>query len=816
MKAAVTPTSSNSLVRHRLHIRGTVQGVGFRPFIFRLAHAHRLTGKVWNDPHGVTIECQGTPARLHQFATALHADLPPLARIDTCDRQELPPLDAETEFLIVSSSHFHPAGQTPADAAITIDSAVCPDCLREMRDPADRRHAHPLINCTNCGPRFSIIREVPYDRPHTTMAAFPLCTHCAAEYKNPRDRRFHAQPVCCPRCGPRLQLLKPLLPGTIDPEPFPGNPIRRAAQLLYQGNILAIKGIGGFHLAVRADSDGAVARLRSLKQRDAKPFALLVRDVAAARALITLSPAGEQALTAPEAPILLGRRLPTARVADAVAPGTHLLGVMLPYTPIHHLLLDALRPLCADSLPALVMTSGNLSSEPLVIDNHEALARLSPLCDALLLHDRPIERPVDDSVLLDVASSAPLASLAAPAITFIRRSRGFVPIATPLPEPLASAPHPTGLCLGGELKNTIAILRQRDIIVSQHLGDLGHPRALEHFHKAIADLVRLFDVRVDFIAHDLHPGYLSTRAAHDLAARHNARLIPIQHHHAHAAAVFFEHALSGPALALICDGTGFGPDNTIWGGELLRIENGHFRRLGRLKPMRLPGGDAAARDPRRSALSLLHAVFGDDFIHHPAAQILFPDPAERQFLASMISRGINSPWTSSTGRLFDAVAALLGISTRNDHEAQAAMALEAAAHNAATASLRAPNPTPPLNVTRNESLGLWELDPAPLVTSLLQRRDAGVQVAQLAADFHDSLARGFIALAVQARAVEAVDLLLFSGGVFCNAQLTQNLAQTTAHTPFRAFFHKSYPPTDGGVAFGQAAAIAARLLTGSI
>jgi hydrogenase maturation protein HypF len=794
------PASTHILVRRRFDIRGTVQGVGFRPFVFRLAHSHGLTGRVWNDSHGVTIECQGNPAALAAFAAALQTELPPLAHIDTCTHSELPLSLAESEFRIVASAGT--SGDSP-DAAVTVDSAVCPDCLCEMRDPADRRHGHALINCTNCGPRFSIIREVPYDRQHTTMALFPMCPSCAAEYKNPLDRRFHAQPVCCPDCGPQLKLLRPTKSGY---KPAKGDPIATAARSLLDGKILAIKGLGGFHLAVRADDEVAVARLRSFKKRDAKPFALMARDLAAARELVNLSPVARQALASPAAPIVLAPRVAGAAVAKGVAPGTHLLGVMLPYTPIHHLLLDKLDVLAQGAIPPLVMTSGNVSSEPLAIENDDALVRLGPLCDAFLLHDRPIERPVDDSVLLDLASLGAQNVPFVPGIVPIRRSRGYVPQAWRLPEP---APG-TGICVGGELKNTVAVVREREVIVSQHLGDLTHPLAFEHFQRAFRDLSRLFDVEIGFIAHDLHPGYMSTQAARALASTTGARLIAVQHHHAHAAAVMAEHGIRGPALAIVCDGTGYGPDGTIWGGEVLLVNRGTYRRIGRLKPMRLPGGDSAAKDPRRSALALLHAVYGGDVAALAAARQLFPDNTERQFLAHMVAKGLSSPWTSSTGRLFDAVAALLGVCSDNSHEAQAAMALEAAA---AGAGGGAQSEAAAMQVAWNAEVELWELDPAPLVKSLLRSQQRGEAVGTLAAAFHRELARGFIAMARQGREAEKIDSVVYSGGVFCNARMIREVAQQAVAAAFRPFFHEAYPATDGGVAFGQAAVAREILLT---
>ena len=663
--------SHDALFRWQWHIRGQVQGVGFRPFCYRIAMKSHVTGRVMNDASGVFLEIQGDAGALERFAEAYVREMPPLAKVASCQKRAMPVVGGEEGFVIEQSSEV---GEEPVAAAVTIDSAVCPDCLREMGEKGNRRYGHALINCTNCGPRYSIIRNVPYDRPNTTMRNFEMCPACRKEYEDAGDRRFHAQPTCCPECGPKVELVR-MAGGVVSRKRAEGGAaIKGAAKMLWEGKIVAIKGIGGFHLAVRADSEEAVGRLRTLKKRDAKPFALMCRDMEMVRQLVRMSAAGEAELCSVGAPIVLSPRKEGVAVASAVAAGTDLLGVMLPYTPMQHLLWGELGRLAGKEggkeagggLPALVMTSGNRSNEPLVIDNEEASKRLGGLCDGILWHDRPIERCVDDSVVLDRGEGREVLPL--------RRSRGYVPTAFAV-----SGEHKTGICVGGELKNTMAVVRRHDVILSQHLGDLSHALAFEHFQKAVRDLIKLFDVRVEFVAHDLHPSYMSTMAAHELARRFGAKLIPVQHHVAHAAAVMAEHHLEGRVLAVVCDGTGYGTDGTIWGGELLELNGAKWRRLGRLRPMRLPGGDAAALDPRRSGLALLHATYGEEFEGLPAAAELFPDEMERRMLGRMIRTGLNSPWTSSTGRLFDGVAALLGICRTNEHEAQAAMALEAAA-----------------------------------------------------------------------------------------------------------------------------------------
>jgi len=845
------------LQRWRWTIRGQVQGVGFRPFVFRVAHQAGVTGFIFNDPAGVLLEVQGATAALEIFAWGFKEQMPPLARVDHLAQEIIAPIAGEQAFAIVGSQA---AGAV--ETSVTIDAAVCGDCLREMRDPADRRFGHGLINCTNCGPRLSIIRAVPYDRANTTMAGFAMCPDCRAEYENPADRRFHAQPVCCPQCGPQIQLVKvvhdPAIENPLRPLTIAGDSFQHVAELLMAGKIVAIKGLGGFHLAVRADDTAAVARLRRLKQRDSKPFAIMCRDRAMADQLVTLSDLARRELAAPRAPIMLAPRRATALVAPGVAPGNHRLGVMLPYTPMQHLLWDRLGDLCAGSPPPLVLTSGNISDEPLVIDNDDAVRRLGGLCDAILWHDRPIERCVDDTVLLDRGpGQSPLA---------LRRSRGYVP------EPLAIPPHlalrggdvarcgnralperqespdgkgttnqhsnaarslpdgrgsempqniatpqgsksaRTGICLGGELKNTIAIVTAHEIILSQHLGDLSNALAYQYFQKAIDDLIRLYDLRIDFVAHDLHPQYMSTTAAAALARRHNARLLGVQHHHAHAAAVLAENQITAPALAIVCDGTRYGTDGTIWGGELLRIHGAHYQRLGRLRPIRLPGGDAAARDTRRCGLSLLHLAYGADFAALPATARLVPDPTERQIFATMITRGVNSPWTSSTGRLFDGIAALLGLCLHNDHEAQAAMELESAAAVAGANSRAAMEggttkpaaPAQPLfEIIHNPTANLWEINLAPLVRHIVDSAPKNLPVNDGALLFHRQLAAAFIALANRA-ADGQTSLIGCSGGSLCNQIFAMELEKQARESGFSTFFHKAYPAMDAGLALGQA------------
>jgi len=634
--AQATQAIASPPERWHLRVTGQVQGVGFRPFVHRVATRLHLAGTVANDGIGVDIHIQGSADRLAQFVSRLSEDLPSLAQIDTLDIITEPPLTGDAIFTIAPS-----ASATLPTTAVTADAALCSDCLMELLDAYDRRHRYALINCTNCGPRYSIVRDVPYDRANTTMADFEMCDACATEYAAASDRRFHAQPTACPDCGPQLRLLDG------DGDVLPGDAIVVAVQLLLAGQILAIKGIGGYHLVVRATDDAAVRRLRRHKHRDAKPLALLVRDLEAARALVELNPADASLMQSAACPIVIAPRQVSADLSPAIAAGTHRLGVMLPYTPIQHLLLQE----GGDALGPLVCTSANRSDEPLAIANDEVARRLSDVYDAVLEHNRPIERCVDDSVFISMGDAAPLP---------IRRARGYVP--RELPMPVAS---PDGLAVGGELKNTVTAVRDGRAIVGQHIGDLKHPLTYQHFDRAIDDMVRLFHVRPQWIACDLHPQYMSRSYTDRLSMRWHALVVEVQHHHAHAASLLVEHRRTDPILAVVCDGVGYGSDGTAWGGELLLADLLTFVRLTHLRPIRLAGGDAAAKDTRRCALGLLHQAYGEGFADLPITQRLIPNDAERRMLCSMIQRNVNCVASSAAGRVFDGVAALLGVCKTN-------------------------------------------------------------------------------------------------------------------------------------------------------
>jgi hydrogenase maturation protein HypF len=762
--------------------------VGYRPFVYRLARRFEVGGYVRNDARGVTVEVQGSAAQLKRFSRALDDERPPLALVDRVFVEDLPPAAEPclARFQIRESADALPA--VPEDArartAVTVDSAVCDACLRELSDPRDRRHRYGLTNCTDCGPRYTIIDRVPYDRPNTTMHGFELCERCRGEYTDPSDRRYHAQPIACHGCGPRVRLVD------LHGRPLPGDPIKACAELLEGGKIVAVKGLGGFHLAVRADDESAVACLRRGKRRDHKPFALMCRSMDAVSRRVRLSGHAESLLRSTAAPIVLGPRRPGVAVAASVAPDSHRLGVMLAYTPIHHLLFAEINP----AIDALVMTSANPSGEPLTIGNDEALSRLSGLCNAILWHDRPIRRRVDDSVVLDMASRRPLP---------LRRARGFVPASLPLPV----GGDVSGLCVGGELKNTIALVRDGRAVLSQHLGDLSYTPVFEHFKETITDLLGLFDLGPQWIAHDLHPMYLGTAHARSLAKTLGVPLIGVQHHHAHAAAVMAEHGETGPALAVVCDGVGYGSDGTSWGGELLLADLTSFKRLAHLRPIGLPGGDAAALDTRRCGLALLHQVYGDSFADHPAAASVVKDPDERRMLAGMLVRGVNCTASTAAGRYFDGVAALLGLSARNDFEAQAAMRVETAAYRCDAPLSRGPL----FHIVPGEP-GMIDL--SPLIGAVVAGRARGVPVEALAALFHDQLAWALADAVLDASRRLGITTVALSGGVFCNERLIECLSARLSAGDLSVLVHGLVPANDGGLALGQAAVAAARLDAG--
>lgn len=773
--------------RLRLEIHGAVQGVGFRPFVYRLARELQLAGWVINDGRGVFIEVEGAVEALRSFLDRLPTDKPPRAVLHSVDSEWLEPCGLG-EFTI---RHSDESGEK--SAVMLPDVATCDDCLRELRDPRDRRFGYPFTNCTNCGPRFTIIRELPYDRPNTTMRGFAMCGECSREYEQPLDRRFHAQPNACPVCGPQLELWDRR--GTV--LATGEQALIRAIGSLRRGDILAVKGLGGFHLMVDCRDAGAVARLRRRKGRYEKPLALMARDLRQARTICEIEPRAAALLGSPESPIVLLPRRSRANVAEEVAPGNPRLGVMLAYTPLHHLLLDEL-----DS--PVVATSGNLSDEPICIDNREALERLDRVADLFLVHDRPIQRHVDDSVVHFVDGE----------IQPLRRARGLAPM--PL---LLAEEGPILLAVGGHLKNVVGLGIGGKAFLSQHIGDMETPQAFAAFEAVIRDFLEVYEATPAALAHDLHPDYPTTRWARESVHSDSRTAFPaedewrgrlaggmaigVQHHHAHLASCLAEHGIAGRALGVTWDGTGYGTDATIWGGEFLLGDAAAFQRVARLRPFSLPGGDAAVREPRRVALAVLWEMWGEAALEREdLAPIRALAAAERRVLGSMLAGGLRSPSTTSAGRLFDAVAALLDLRQTVSFEGQAAMALE---FIACAAEDRA-YPIEVGNTTTADG-ELLELDWRPLVEAVLEDSRRGVDAGIIAARFHNALVEALVAVA-QAIAEPRVAL---TGGCFQNLMLTERAARRLREAGFEVWLHRQVPANDGGLCLGQLAVAAARL-----
>ncbi len=748
-----------------IHIDGIVQGVGFRPFVYRLAHRYNLSGWVRNSSLGVDIEVVGSAEALAAFANALQEEAPPLAHITAVRRRPLqaPPEPADA-FVILHSEDE--GGFT----LISPDVATCPDCLRELLDPADRRYRYPFINCTNCGPRFSIIRALPYDRPKTTMAVFPMCPDCRAEYEDPLDRRFHAQPNACPVCGPAVTL-----EGGDDLRGV--DEIARTAALLRRGAIVAIKGLGGFHLACDATNAEAVARLRARKPRPHKPLALMMTDVAMVRRYCHLNAAAEELLTSPAAPIVLLEPRSDIPIAANVAPGQRTLGVMLPYTPLHHLLLrDVGRP--------LVMTSGNRQNEPIARTNEAARQKLGAIADAFLWHNREIHNRVDDSVwMVSRLGAMP-----------IRRSRGYAPM--PIPLPIAS-PRPL-LALGSQMKNTFALVSGAQAFLSQHIGEMDYLATWAFFRESIARYQSLFGIEPRLLVHDAHPDFTTTLWA-TMGNPEGLETMPIYHHHAHLAACLADNGRDETVIGLAFDGTGYGADGTIWGGEILLADLRRFRRLAHWRPFPLPGGEAAIRRPVRLAAAFLFRALGS----LPPRALPALSSAEADVVRAQVERGLNTPLTSSCGRLFDAVAALLGLRSEITYEGQAAIELETLAAQAW--------PQPPFTAHLTREGEVWLMEPLPIIRALWAAQERGEPPAVSAARFHATV----IALALEAvehiAEVSGVRAVALSGGCFQNRLLLEGLHEALSARGFAVLVHHHVPTNDGGIAYGQAAIAAARL-----
>lgn len=788
--------SGNGDRAQQIRVTGQVQGVGFRPTVWRLAQRHGLRGTVCNDGRGVAIHVCGPADALARFVSELRREAPPLARLDRIDFHDGAWLAPDAGFAIVPSS------EGVARTGIAPDAASCPACIAETLDPAARRHRYAFTNCTHCGPRLSITTRIPYDRANTTMQAFTMCEACRAEYRNPAERRFHAQPIACPECGPRVWL-ETGNDGAFASEPHADNAINAARQLLQRGAIVAIKGLGGFQLACDANNADAVARLRLRKHRASKPFALMARDLAMVRAHAQVDDDEESVLHSPAAPIVLLQRAGAATLASGVAPGMRTLGFMLPNTPLHHLLL------CGLAHP-IVLTSGNPPEAPQLIDNGAARAELAQIVDAMLMHDRPVARRVDDSVV----------RLMAGAPRVLRRARGLAPAAIPLHPAFATA-APV-LAMGGDLKNSFCLLRAGQAVVSHHVGELRDARTLADYQRAVDDYRQLFDHQPAQIAVDRHPQSLAGSSGRAIAAATGATLVEVQHHHAHIAACLAENGVGPDApsvLGIALDGMGYGEDGSIWGGEFLRADYRGAERLARLQPVALPGGDAAMREPWRNTYAQLVAAMGwTAFAQGYPGLALHASLRDkpRAALDAMLASGVNSPLASSAARLFDAVAAACGICFDHiGHEGQAAMELEACV-DAVTLEQENDDRAYPFDIDAGDGARLPCIVPAPMWPALLDDLQRAVPVGVIAARFHKGLAIAIVRMVQHLRTVhdagESLRTVALSGGVFQNRILLEQLVRRLEVAGLTVLTHRQVPANDGGIALGQAAAAAAHAL----
>ncbi len=763
-----------SFTRKRLSISGVVQGVGFRPFVWRRASGLGLTGWVENDSAGVTAEVQGPADRVRAFLDGFAAAAPPLALVERVTVVDVAVVDLDLDALadtaapprfLILESITRPGTTTSLPA----DIATCEDCLADIRDPGNRRFRYPFTNCTNCGPRFTVIAGLPYDRPQTTMRGFSMCAQCAAEYADPADRRFHAQPNACPACGPSVWLSG----GDADRIAEGDAAVVAVRLLLRAGSVVAIKGVGGFHLVCDATSDAAVDLLRNRKQRVGKPLAVMVEDLAAARAIARVDEQERRLLEGRERPIVLLRKRSTdAGLSAEVSPGNDFVGVMLPYAPLHHLL--------CEGMPPLVMTSGNLSEEPIAHENAAALTTLGPLVDAFLMHDLPIHVACDDSVV----------RCAAGAVMPIRRSRGYAPMPIRLRQPGVAV-----LAVGGELKAAVCLAHADQAIMSQHIGDMGNLETLESLDHTASHMLRLFDVTPTIVAADLHPGYLSTDWARRFAADRGIALVQVQHHEAHVASLFAEHGRPFDGVIGVCfDGTGYGRDGTIWGGEFFTVSGGGFRRAAHLATFPLPGGDASIRHPWRTALAVLHA--GDHEWDDRLAPVQAASEAERRVLGQQFAKNLSCVATSSMGRLFDAVAALAGVKQSITYEAEAAMHLEACA-----VGVTGDSGAYAFDVHDGEAMRIgWQ----PVVRAVVADVLAGVSSDLIAARFHAAVARMIAEVCMRLRVRGAGLTVGLTGGVFQNALLVQMAIDELHKAGFEVLVHQRVPANDGGLALGQA------------
>ena len=748
-----------------IYVNGIVQGVGFRPFVWQLAGQHGICGTVANTSAGVQIHAEGSPENMGNFCRDIRDRKPILSHITEINIfQES--VKNFSDFSIISSK-----GGTRVSTLISPDMAVCEDCVREMQNPQDRRCCYPFINCTNCGPRYTIIDDIPYDRVHTSMKVFPMCPECEAEYNDPGNRRFHAQPNACPVCGPHVSLL--------DRKGNPvksDDPVRKTAQLLKAGHILAIKGLGGFHLAADAENPDAVRCLRNRKAREEKPFALMSPDAGHILCYAFVEPEEQALLASPQRPIVLLRKKNPNPLSDAVAPGNRNFGVMLPYTPLHYLLFSD------ENFTALVMTSANRSEEPIVISNDDALVRLSDIADFFLVHNREIYLRSDDSIVRHVSGST----------RFIRRSRGYAPMPVFLKQEI-----PPVLACGAELKNTICLSKGKNAFLSQHIGDMENLETLDFFQLTVRHLKRILDIEPEIIAHDLHPDYMSTRFALE---QKGMKTVGVQHHHAHIVSCMAENQIDGPVIGLAFDGTGYGTDGTVWGGEVLISDLHEFTRAAYLSPVPMPGSAAAIREPWRMAVAYLADAFGEDFLNLDLPVLRDAGEMKIQMIQDMIRKGINSPLTSSAGRFFDGIAAVLGIRSRVSFEGQAALELEMIAGDES-------RDVYPYEWEKGEA---YRILPAPFVRGIAGDVQAGVGAGIISRRFHTSLIHVFSDICGEIRRDTGLNRVVLSGGVFQNAILLQGMIRNLEERHFQVFTHCLVPCNDGGISLGQVMIAAAK------
>ncbi|MBX7153246.1 carbamoyltransferase HypF [bacterium] len=741
--------------RFHIVIHGAVQGVGFRPFIYNLAKALSLRGFITNTPQGVLIEAEGDRDRLYDFLLRISTDKPKLAVIQSLEYSVFDPVNDMTFEIRESASNGH------RSAFILPDIATCPDCLTELWDPHNRRHLYPFINCTHCGPRFSIIEQLPYDRPNTTMKDFTLCPECFAEYNNPLDRRFHAQPTACPVCGPQVRWTD----NTGHVLAARHTAMVAAGEAILNGKIVAVKGLGGYQLFCLAENPEAVFRLRQRKRRDEKPFAVMAPDEHWIHSVCNVSPMELRLLHSTESPIVLLQRREMSRDGlDAIAPSNAFLGVMMPYTPLHHILMHLIgKP--------VICTSGNLSEEPICIDDHEALARLHTIADYFLMHDRPIRRHVDDSVVRFLLGRE----------LILRRARGYAPMPVPI-----ECVSPPILAVGGHLKNTIALAFDGQVFLSQHIGDLSSTEAYDAFTRVTNDLITLYDTKPAVIATDEHPDYLSTKFGNE----QSVTVMAIQHHEAHVAGCYAENKLKGRVLGVAWDGTGLGSDGTIWGGEFFEYDGHQCSHVAQLHPFLLPGGETAVREPRRSAMGLLFSMAGESIFEQPLSVWSCFTGEEKRIFQTLLTKNICTVQTSSAGRLFDAIAAIVGIAAINSYEGQAAMRLE---HQALG---KAVEPYPFHLIHHSPILLDWK----PMVEKILD--DLGkIPRREIAAAFHETLAAMIVSVAEKL----GHDRVVLSGGCFQNGYLLERAVERIQNSGRRAYWHQRVPPNDGGLSYGQAA-----------